>query len=669
MKVISKLALRRVRHPLRDLSLLQKFGIISLVAMTLIAVFLGQMLRSSLERQILAGCIAEAEVVAKLGLQNAIEPSEVQHGLTDDRVRALQITLRSDFARIDVVDVVLWNLDGAIVYATDSQRIGDGGTLPAPVVEAMGGEPLAVVRHLSDDADADPILRRYGSVLEVYQPVAFGSVETGDVSGVLRTSVPYAPTAEMIRAESRRLYLAIAGFFVFLHLVLFRLVANASSELRRRADENEQQARHDALTGLPNRTLFAEELGDILDRHGPEQLAIALIDLDRFKEVNDTLGHHQGDLLLVEIGDRLLAGLRPGDTVARLGGDEFGLILTGVASADGALGVARRVVRAIEEPWETDGLTIDVGASVGIALAPEHGDDLATLLQRADIAMYQAKRSGGGCALYCEADDTNSRRLLSLTSDLRQSMADQLVVHYQPKILLAEDRVAGVEALVRWQHPEHGLIPPNVFIPLAERSGMLDQLTEIVLEKALTQEREWLDVGLDLHVAVNISARGLHRDGLADLVVTALAKHQVPPSRLLLEITETAIADDPDGAHRVLNRLGEYGVRFSIDDFGRGYSSLAVLRKLPVDELKIDRQFVSELATPESHAVVDYSIQLGHMLGVQVVAEGVEDETDTDTLRRLGCDLVQGYLYSRALPADEMTAWLARPRAWRAATR
>ncbi|MEM8921866.1 MAG: EAL domain-containing protein [Actinomycetota bacterium] len=666
MSLDAALVLRRVRHPNRGLSLHHKFGLISLVAFTLIGAFLGQMLRTSMERQILAGSIAEAEVVAKVGLQNAIEPGELHTGLTEDRARSLQITLRSEFARIDVVDVVLWNLDGTVVFATDTQRIGAMTEVPPEVGQAMAGEPLAIVNDLSEDPAADPILQRHGTLLEVYQPIAFGSVETGELAGVLRTSVPYAPIAENIQAESRRLYLAIAGVFVFLHLVLFRLVANASAELRRRADENEQQARHDALTGLPNRTLFAEELNAILDREGPEALAIALIDLDRFKEVNDTLGHHQGDKLLIEIGNRLSTILRPGDTVARLGGDEFGLILTEVDSADATLAVTQRVVRAIEAPFETDDLTLDVGASIGIALAPDHGHDLATLLQRADIAMYQAKRSGGGCALYSESDDTNSRRLLSLTGDLRHSMAEQLIVHYQPKVLLAEDRVAGVEALVRWQHPDHGVIPPNVFLPLAERAGMMDELTAIVLEKSLVQVREWLDVGLDLHVAVNISARGLHRSGLADVVTTMLTRHRVPGNRLVLEITERAIADDPDGAHRVLTRLGEHGVRFSIDDFGTGYSSLAVLRKLPVDELKIDRQFVAELSMPESHAIVDYSIQLGHMLGLQVVAEGVEDELATDTLRRLGCDLVQGYLYSRALPAEDLAAWLARPRPWRA---
>jgi len=655
---------QRAWRSVRDRSLLQKFGLISLVAMTLIGVLLGQLLKTSVERQVLDGAIGEAEVVSRLGLQNAIGPSELQRGLSADRVRALELALRSDFARIDVVDVVLWNLDGTVVFATTTSDIGTTTARSVEWDRAVAGEPVASIVDLDTSENADPLLRRHGQVVQVHQPVRFGSNANSETSGILRTSIPYGPIAETMAEEIRGLYLALAAAFVALYLLLFRLVANASSELQRRADENEQQAKHDALTGLPNRTLFAEELGTILDRNRRQNLAIALIDLDRFKDVNDTLGHHHGDLLLIEVGKRLKAALRPSDAVARLGGDEFALVLTGVGDAGEAMEVADRVVSIIEKPFEIEGIRLDVGASAGVAIAPEHGDDLATLLQRADIAMYLAKRSRVRCAIYDPTHDHHSRQELTLAGDLRRGMDDQLVVHYQPKVDLVGDQVFGVEALVRWQHPELGLLQPGRFVPLAERTGMMDRMTRIVLEQSLAQLRRWLDDGRDLHVAVNVSARGLHDRALVDVVDAGLRRHGVPAERLVLEITETTIAADPEGARRVLSSLCERGVRFSIDDFGTGYSSLAVLRSMPVNEMKIDREFVSHLANPEGSAIVEYSIRLGHVLGLTVVAEGVEEPSDVERLRRLGCDLAQGYWFAKPMPAAELSAWLdARRRA------
>ncbi len=647
---------------IRNRSLLQKFGLTALVAIALIGIVIGQLLRTSVERQVLDGAIGEAEVVSRLGLQNAIGPSELKNGLTSQRVRSLELALRSDFARIDVVDVVLWNLDRTVVFATDTTDIGTSSTVSTEVRRAEAGEALAIVVDLTADTDADPLLRRHGRVVQVYQPVRFGSSASAETSGVLRTSIPYGPIAETIAAETRRLYLALALACLALYALLFRLVADASSELQRRADENEQQARHDALTGLPNRTLFAEELDGILQRHGTHPLAIALIDLDRFKDVNDTLGHHTGDLLLIEVGRRLQETLRAHDLVARLGGDEFALVLTGMVDAEAALVVAGRVVEVIEEPFEIEGLQLDVGASIGVAMAPEHGTDLATLLQRADIAMYLAKRTGVGAALYDPTHDHHSPQQLALVGDLRRRMDEELVVHYQPKLDLRADRVCGVEALVRWDHPELGLLPPADFVPLAERSGMMNRLTSIVLEQSLAQLGRWLADGRDLHLAVNVSARGLHDAALTDVIESGLARNGVPAERLVLEVTETTIAADPDGARDVLGRLRSQGVRFSIDDFGTGYSSLAVLRSLPVNEIKIDREFVGDLSHPEGSAIVEYSIRLGHMLGLTVVAEGVEDPEDQPRLLGLGCDLGQGFWFAPPMPADELTAWLdARP--------
>ncbi len=652
--------MRRIVRSIRNRSLLTKFGLISLAAITLIGLVLGQLLERSVKEQVLAGAIAEAEVVSRLSLQDAIRPSEVKNGLSQERVRALQLSIRSDFARVDVVDVVLWNLNLTVIFANDSSAVGSTSVGSPAMWSAAEGTPVAEIVDVGADESADRLLRRHGTVVHVFQPVRFGSIDSPETAGVLRTSIPYDPEAQNISDQTRRLYLALAGALVLLYILLFRLVANASAELRLRADENEAQARHDALTGLPNRMLFAEELDGILERRGSDSLAIALIDLDRFKEVNDTLGHHHGDLLLVEVGRRLEASLRPGDAVARLGGDEFALVLADVADGEAALVVANRLAKAIEEPFEVEGLQLDIGASIGLAMAPDHGDDMVTLLQRADVAMYQAKRSGDGCALYDSSDDHNSRQQLAMASELRQSMADQLVVHYQPKIDLAAGQVCGVEALVRWDHPRHGLLMPDRFIPLAERGGMMNSLTATVLDLSLTQLRDWLGEGRDLDMAVNISARGLRNSEFVTIVEHLLRRHQIPGERLVLEITETTIAADPEGAREVLARLRNLGVRFSIDDFGTGYSSLAVLRSLPVSELKIDRSFISDLSHPEGLAIVDYSVQLGHMLGLAVVAEGVERREDQTELARLGCDMAQGYWYARPMPAGDLSAWLDR---------
>ncbi len=641
----------------RQRSLLQQFALISLIAITLIGLLLGQMLRTSVERQVLDAAIAEAEVVSRLGLQSAIGPSELKNGLNSDRIRALQIELQTDFARIDVIDLVLWNLEREVVYATDMRRVGQTAQLTPEISKSFAGKPVARITEVSHLPNISAILKRHGTVVEVYQPVQFGSLDKGNIAGVLRTAIPYEPVAQTITKETGRLYIALVFAFITLYVLLFRLVANASAELRQRADENEQQARHDALTGLPNRTQFSEVVDETLAK-GIPYLAIALMDLDRFKEVNDTLGHHHGDLLLIETGTRISNTLDARDMVARLGGDEFALILHGVTDSEAALTVARRVVEALEQPFNIEGLSIDISASIGVSIAPDHGNDLATLLQRADVAMYFAKNSKTGCALYDPGFDNNSRGQLAMLGELRRSINEQLVVYYQPKVELLTGRVCGVEALVRWDHPERGLIPPDVFIPIAERSGMMHTMTRIVLAKSLAQLRDWLDTGFDLDLSVNVSARGLHDGKLSGVVKDLLQRYAVPSERLILEITETTIAADPVRAREFLTSLGEKGVRFSIDDFGTGYSSLAVLRSLPVNELKIDREFISDLAHPDCAAIVEYSIRLGHVLGLAVVAEGVEDAADQKQLAGLGCDMAQGYWFARPMPADAFTAWI-----------
>jgi diguanylate cyclase (GGDEF)-like protein len=393
--------------------------------------------------------------------------------------------------------------------------------------------------------------------------------------------------------------------------------------------------------------------------------ALLLLDLDRFKEVNDTLGHHYGDQLLVQVGQRLQAALRESDTVARLGGDEFAVLLPRIATGEGAVAVASKLQDALQEPFPLDGLNLEVEASIGLAAYPEHGGDPDELLQHADIAMYVAKETHAGFVLFDPKHDQHSPRRLVLLGELRRAIdQQQLVLHYQPKIDAHSSQILGVEALVRWQHPDHGLIPPAEFIPLAERTGLIGPLTHYVLNAALRQCNAWRQAGDELAVAVNVSARRLLDLEFPDEIAGLLARWEVPARLLVVEITESTIMADPTHAIQILGRLNAMGVELSIDDFGTGYSSMAYLKSLPVHELNIDRSFVSKMTSNTSDAVIVRStVDLGRNLGLRVVAEGVEDSVTLQELDALGCDAVQGYYISRPVPADGLIRWLEQRQA------
>ncbi|MGH2352360.1 MAG: putative bifunctional diguanylate cyclase/phosphodiesterase [Chloroflexota bacterium] len=421
------------------------------------------------------------------------------------------------------------------------------------------------------------------------------------------------------------------------------------------------QALHDSLTGLPNRALLHDRLqrAILVARRDSGALALLVMDLDRFKEVNDTFGHHYGDLLLRQVGARLQDCLRSPDTVARLGGDEFAVLLAG-ADAEGAVGTALRLLRALERPFLLEGQALDVGASIGIALCPDHGSDADTLLRRADVAMYLAKRSNSGYTVYDFDQDENSPHRLALVGDLRRAIErDELILHYQPKVGYWDNKVAWVEALVRWPHPKQGVLRPDEFIPLAEQTGLIVPLGLWVIDTALQQCRRWQDAGLQVPVAVNLSMRNLQDWDLPDKIARSLAARGVAPSLLKVEVTESSLMADPSRAMHVLLRLREMNVQVAIDDFGTGYSSLAYLKDLPVNEIKIDKSFVRHIATDRTDAaIVRSTIDLSHDLGLTVVAEGVEDRATWDLLASLGCDLAQGYYVSHPLGAAELTRWL-----------
>jgi diguanylate cyclase (GGDEF)-like protein len=386
-----------------------------------------------------------------------------------------------------------------------------------------------------------------------------------------------------------------------------------------------------------------------------------IVDLDHFKEVNDTLGHNVGDLLLRDAGVRIQSMLGEADTVARLGGDEFGVLLHSVLERAEVESVAARIVAALEQPFTIGSTRLDVGASIGSAMYPEHGDDADTLIQRADIAMYVAKSGHGDHVVYSSIHDQHSPERLALVGELRQAItAESLLVYYQPKVDVAARQVPGLEALARWIHPERGFIPPDEFIPLAERTGLIAPLTTMVIEKALQQVRSLHRDGHQVSVAVNVSARILRDDSFPHEVERLLAEARVESRWLHIELTESMVMEDPERAVEILGRLSSMGISLSIDDFGTGYSSMAHLKRLPVDEIKIDKSFVLDMAVDASDAVIARSVvDLGHNLGLSVVAEGVETPEVLAQLEAMGCDQVQGYLFSRPLPAEDVSRWLS----------
>jgi diguanylate cyclase (GGDEF)-like protein/PAS domain S-box-containing protein len=436
----------------------------------------------------------------------------------------------------------------------------------------------------------------------------------------------------------------------------------AEEELRLQSQLNEHQALHDALTGLPNRTLLRDRIQQAIltaKREGG-RVAVLMMDLDRFKEVNDSLGHHAGDALLRELADRLRQILRASDTVARLGGDEFGLLLPKHDDPAGVVSVLEKIRNAVEQPIVLHDLPLAVEASIGVSLYPDDGDDVDSLLQRADVAMYTAKESNLPYAFYDESADTYDTARLTIVGELRRALeARELVLYYQPKAALSSGEVSSVEALIRWNHPSRGLVLPDAFIPLAQQTGLIRPLTLYVVDEALRQCRAWQEQGLTLCVAVNLSMRNLLDLEFPEDVRGLLERWQVDPSQLEFEITESTMLADPIRTKLILDKLSGMGIRLAIDDFGTGYSSLAYLKRLPIDEIKIDRSFVMRMHDDEDDAtIVRSTIDLARNLGLEVVAEGVESEETWAELSALGCTVAQGYFLSQPVPGEELGAWL-----------
>jgi diguanylate cyclase (GGDEF)-like protein len=545
-----------------------------------------------------------------------------------------------------LTDFEIWRADGTPVWLDGEQPAE--ATLPAA--------ELARMRQGVPWVQDSPAGERSTPSIEVFLP-QLGS--TGQAVGVVEVVLPQQPLSDQVQATTTTF--TLAAVLLVLGVIAVLLV------LRHRLRTREHEARHDGLTGLLNRKAFLHDASLALRAAGPTRPAgLLVIDLDGFKTVNDTLGHAAGDALLVQVAAALRASVRPTDAVARLGGDEFAVLIAELPAAALAERVAGNVLRSLRESaFEVDGVLLAVDASVGVTVAPQDGGTVEELLQRADVAMYQAKRGHRGTTRYDAAADHHDVGDLAVLVELRHAIeADELVLHYQPQIGLADSAVVGMEALVRWQHPERGLLGPGAFVPQAEGTGLMRPLTEWVLRTAVAQAADWSRAGSAVRVAVNISPRSLLEDDLPATVLSVLTGTGLPPQLLELEITETAVMTDPARAAEVLGRIDAMGVQVSIDDFGAGYTSLSHLKTLPVRALKIDRGLVTHmLERPHDEVITEALIELGHRLGLTIVAEGVETEEVRDRLAMLFCDEAQGFLLSRPVPAPAVEGWLT---AWRA---
>jgi len=572
----------------------------------------------------------------------------------DEVIRSMLAQAR-DLMRAESADLVLlpapgatsglrMSYDGARLIRHDAPEMAPGAWLRGQVVDRATAQ---LVTASGRDRDPRDYLALRGIQEAVVAPLrsstgVIGAVVVADRMGSVRS-------------------------FSVGDVQLLATVANHAAvalENGRLVDRLRHESLHDALTGLANRVRLEATLVQGLQRYESGQspgLALLLMDLDRFKEVNDTLGHLHGDLLLREVGQRLVRTVPPGALVARLGGDEFAVVLPDVSDDQAAVVVARGLLAALEVPTTIEDVRLEIGASIGIALAPAHGHEVGQLLKCADVAMYAAKGAGLGVQAYRPELDQNEPGKLVMGTELRAALTNgEITVHAQAKASLATGQPTGMELLLRWRHPTRGLVSPDEFIPVAEQTGLLRPLTAKVLGEGIAACAQWRAAGLDLGVAVNLSTRSLLDPELVDDILRLLDEHSVPPGSLTMEITEGSVMSDLTGSAAVLGRLHDAGVRLSVDDFGTGYSSLSYLSRLPVNEVKIDKHFVLGMRTDEQDAAIVRSIiDLGASLGLQVVAEGVEDAVTWDRLRALGCDLAQGWFLSRAMVLSEVPDWVA----------
>ena len=546
----------------------------------------------------------------------------------------------------------LRSFSGQVAFSDDGSTAGAlPSSHPAFRAASAGRTSVAIVQ----DSHAGP-----GLMIRAVEPIVANT--NGQATGVLEVYLPYDKIASELRIQTRHTIWRLAAGLGVLYTVLALISWYTTRKLRRHAAQREHQSLHDGLTGLPNREWFRARAEEALERGRRGELgAIVLVDLDHFKEVNDTLGHQAGDELLQVVGQRLTASLRTDDTVARLGGDEFGLVLPRATDRASILELLTRVSKELAAEIVLHTVSLSIEASFGVAFYPEHGNDLETLLQHADSAMYQGKRGSTSLVVYEATTPAHATHSLTVQQEVREALErDELVLHYQPKIDLVSGRICGVEALIRWQHPHRGLLLPAAFLPAIEQSGLIAPLTAWVLRRALSDQALWMAHGFTWAVAVNVSARNVESADFPASVAALLAELDVTADRLHVEITETALALDAAAAGSAVTALAAQGIDVAIDDFGIGYTSILQLRTLAVAEVKIDRAFITGLAgSREDRAIVQSVIDLAHGIGCRVTAEGVESQDVAEWLADAGCDYAQGYLFARPKPWSDLVQGLA----------
>ncbi|MCE0534721.1 bifunctional diguanylate cyclase/phosphodiesterase [Kineosporia rhizophila] len=651
-------------------------AVISLVPVLALGTVMATQYRTELRDRGVAQGRLQAALISRLITDTQLEQVTLKNGVSV--VERARLDRLAD-TQVDSGIITRFRLRGPdlrIVYSSDGSglrygpAVGDSteltGQSAADVLTALRGDPTALIMKV---AQGDEQVE----VIEAFAPMY--NVRTNELIGVLQAELPYGPIAEQMNAGLNRLYAALGTGLLILYLVLASLVWWFTRELARTAARFEHQALHDALTDLPNKALFADRISQtatLVERGGGIHLgpgrrgggaAVVLLDLDGFRDINEAIGPVNGDIVLTTVAERLRTTVRAVDTVAGLGGDTYGLILAGVEKQDQIEAAAERINRSIEEDILLDDFDVPVRVSgrMGVVFMPRNGTNAEVLLNRADVALNVAKTSHSKLVCYDDEQNNYSPDRLAMIGQLRAAIDNsELRLHYQPKVGRPDGHVTCVEALVRWQHPDRGLLSPDQFVPLAEQTGLIDDLTRWVLTTALRQLTVWRRVRPDLSVAINISERSLNHLDLPQMVFDALSETGAAASALVLEITEAALVSDQERAGLVLQHLSGAGVQLSLDDFGEGYTSLSQLSGLPLNELKIDRIFVKDVLNgPNDAAIVRSVVELGHNLNLQVVAEGVENTEVLAVLDEMGVDGAQGYLFSPPLPATEIMDWIA----------
>lgn len=591
-----------------------------------------------------------AGLVASTVLQREVTETDLERPVSPERRQELDSVLSRFGLAGDVIGLSLVRRDGLVTYSSAHKTIGTTTAGGAHAAEASTG---IIVSSVSPAGKSS--VSAEGKTLETYVPVG-----PDTSAGAALIAQSYEPIEKSARALQLRVGAVLEALLIVLFACLVPLLIRVTRRIQRQIARIHQQAFYDELTGLPNRTNLFERLGLAIRRADEEKrlLAVLLVDLNRFREINDTLGHEVGDLILVEAGRRLQSVVGDERLLARLGGDDFAVVIEVVDEAR-AMAFAEQLRSAMEPPIDADGAHLAIDATVGVALYPVDGKDAHTLVKHAEIATYTAKEWRSGVLGYSPAVDPHDPEQLKLTAALRTAAEEgQIRLYYQPKIDLATGAIAGFEGLSYWDHPTRGVLPPGAFIPVAERTGAIRHVTRAVLQAAVEQLRDWS--GSDLTIAVNLTAIDLLDADLSERLTKLLTDHGVSPNRLCIELTESTVMADPERARSILDDIAKAGIHISIDDFGTGHSSLAYLKDLPVDEVKIDRSFIADMSVSRnSRMIAKATIQLVHSLGLRVVAEGVEDAAVHSELRGLGCDYAQGYYYGRPQSLESVEQLLA----------